>query len=309
MSIDSAADIQCLPMAFEGLEGNGGDSSERPVGRQDKGNMLKYNVFINRPVKSEEPMSGRLQAKRALIYGGGTGIGFACAEAYAREGAAVFVSGRREGRLQEAVVKLCKLGRAGLEAGDATIEADVARVTAKAVAFMGGLDTLLVSSGEGHVGSIFTITPADFRHVSDANTLPLLLGARAAAPHLLEAGKGSITVVASMYGLVGQKERIAYCSSKAAVIGMVRAMALDFADKGIRVNALCPGYIETELAIRVAQQESDPEEALRRKRLMHAIPRAGRLEEVASAAVYLAADDAAFTTGQALAMDGGYTIR
>jgi NAD(P)-dependent dehydrogenase (short-subunit alcohol dehydrogenase family) len=112
-----------------------------------------------------------------------------------------------------------------------------------------------------------------------------------------------------MYGLVGQKERIAYCTSKAAVIGMVRAMALDFADKGVRVNALCPGYVETELALQVVQQEADPEEALRRKRLMHAIPRAGRLEEVASAAVYFAADDAAFTTGQALAMDGGYTIR
>ncbi|MGH6942567.1 SDR family NAD(P)-dependent oxidoreductase [Hypericibacter sp.] len=254
-------------------------------------------------------MGGRLQGKCALVYGGGTGIGLACAEAYAREGAAVFVSGRRESRLQEAVSKLSRLGKAGYEPGDATIESDVARVTAKAVAFMGGLDTLLVSSGDGHVGSIFAIKPEDFRRVSDANILPLLLGAQAAAPHLLKAGKGSITAVSSMYGLVGQKERIAYCTSKAAVIGMVRAMALDFADKGVRVNALCPGYVETELALQVVQQEADPEEALRRKRLMHAIPRAGRLEEVASAAVYFAADDAAFTTGQALAMDGGYTIR
>ena len=254
-------------------------------------------------------MADRLKGKRALVYGGGTGIGLACAEAMAREGAAVFISSRREARLEEAAQKLSKLGRAGSEAGDATVPADVERVTAAAVAFMSGLDTLVVSAGDGHVGSIFDLAFEDFRRVTDANLLPVYLGAHAAAPHLVAAGSGSVIAISSMYGLVGQRERIAYCTSKAGVIGMVRAMALDFADKGVRANALCPGYIETELSIHIARQAPDPDAELQRKRLMHAIPRPGRLEEVGAMAVHLASDESAFTTGQAFAIDGGYTIR
>lgn len=254
-------------------------------------------------------MTDRLRGKRALIYGGGTGIGRACAEAFVREGAEVFISSRREERLQEAAAKLSQIGKAGYAAGDATLPADIERVTAAAVAFMGGLDTLVVSAGDGHVGSIFDISFEDFRRVTDANLLPIYLGAHVAAPHLVAAGSGSVIAISSMYGLVGQRERIAYCTSKAGVIGMIRAMALDFADKGVRANALCPGFIETELSIEVASKEANPEAELRRKRLMHPIPRAGRLEEVAAAAVHLASDESAFTTGQALAMDGGYTIR
>ena len=88
---------------------------------------------------------------------------------------------------------------------------------------------------------------------------------------------------------------------------MVKAMALDFADKGVRVNAMCPGFVETPLALEVTRQEVDPEAALRAKRLMHAIPRAGTLEEMGELAVYLASDLSAFMTGQAIAIDGGFT--
>ncbi len=254
-------------------------------------------------------MTDRLRGKRALVYGGGTGIGLACAEAMVREGAAVFISGRRESRLKESQARLSEIGKAGYEPGDATLPDDVRRVTEAAVRFMGGLDTLVVSAGDGHVGSIFDISFEDFRRITDANLLPVYLGAHAAAPHLVAAGSGSVIAISSMYGLVGQRERIAYCTSKAGVLGMIRAMALDFADKGVRANALCPGYIETELAIHIARQALDPEAELKRKRLMHAIPRPGRLEEVAAMAVHLASDESAFTTGQAFAIDGGYTIR
>ena len=89
----------------------------------------------------------------------------------------------------------------------------------------------------------------------------------------------------------------------------MKAAALDFADKGVRVNAMCPGYVETPLSIEIAQQEADPEAALEAKRRMHAIPRAGRLEEMGEFAVYLACDLSAFVTGQAIAIDGGYSAR
>jgi NAD(P)-dependent dehydrogenase (short-subunit alcohol dehydrogenase family) len=92
-------------------------------------------------------------------------------------------------------------------------------------------------------------------------------------------------------------------------MGMVRAMALDFADQGIRVNAICPGFVETELALQITGQEPDPAAALHTRRAAHPIPRGGQPEEIGAAAAYLASDASAFMTGQALVLDGGYTIR
>ncbi len=254
-------------------------------------------------------MTGRLEGKRALVYGGGTGIGLACAEAMAREGAATFISSRRAEVLREATAKLSTLGKAGFEAGDATSAEDVQRVTAAASRFMGGIDTIVVSAGAGGRTSVFDTEPAEFQRIVDHTLRPAFLTVRYAAADLLTAGAGSVIIVSSMLGLVGQRERLAYCGAKAGVIGMVKAMALDLADKGVRVNAMCPGFVETPLAIEVTRQEADPEAALRAKRMMHAIPRAGRLQEMGELAVYLASDLSAFLTGQAIAIDGGYTIR
>jgi NAD(P)-dependent dehydrogenase (short-subunit alcohol dehydrogenase family) len=102
---------------------------------------------------------------------------------------------------------------------------------------------------------------------------------------------------------------VAYCAAKAGVIGMAKAMAMDFADKGVRANAICPGFVETELALKVASLDPDPVGMLKARRSMHAIPRSGTLPEMGELAVYLASDLAAFVTGQAIAIDGGYTAR
>jgi NAD(P)-dependent dehydrogenase (short-subunit alcohol dehydrogenase family) len=252
---------------------------------------------------------GRLNGKKALVYGGGTGIGLACAEAMVGEGAAVFLSGRREAVLREAAKGLGMLGRAGFAAGDATIEADVRRVTSAAAEFMSGIDTIVVSAGAGGRTPIFDTPVEGFRRIVDHSVLPAFLAMRFAADRLLAAGKASVIVISSIYGLVGQKERAGYCAGKAGVIGLVRSAALDFADKGVRVNAICPGFVETPLAIEVANLEADPQAALEAKRRMHAIPRGGKLEEMGELAVYLASDLAAFVTGQAIAIDGGYTTR
>lgn len=254
-------------------------------------------------------MTIRLHGKRALIYGGGTGIGFACAEAMAREGASVFISSRRAEVLHEATSKLASIGKAGFEAGDATSAQDVQRVTAAATTFMNGLDTIVVSAGAGGRTPVFDTEPAEFQRIVDHTLRPAFFAVRYACPDLLAAGKASVIVISSMLGLVGQRERLAYCGAKAGVIGMVRAMALDLADKGVRVNAMCPGFVETPLAIEVTRLERDPEAALQAKRLMHPVPRAGTLEEMGELAVYLASDLAAFLTGQAIAIDGGFTIR
>jgi NAD(P)-dependent dehydrogenase (short-subunit alcohol dehydrogenase family) len=251
----------------------------------------------------------RLASKKALIYGGGTGIGLACAEAMIREGAAVFLSGRREGVLEAAHARLHPLGKAGFAAGDATLAEDVQRVTAAAVDFMGGLDTIVVSAGAGGKTPIFNAPVEEFKRITDHSLLPPFLAMRFGAAHLIEAEGASVIVISSMFGLTGQKERAGYCAGKAGVIGLVKSAAMDFADRNVRVNAICPGFIETELSLQVAKQEPNWEEAIEFKRRMHPIPRPGRLEEVGELAVYLACDLAAFMTGQAIAIDGGFTTR
>ena len=172
-----------------------------------------------------------------------------------------------------------------------------------------GLDTIIVSAGAGGRTPIFDTDPDEFQRITDHTLRPAFLAMRYAAEHLIAAGSASVIIISSTYGLVGQRERAAYCAAKAGVIGLVKSAALDFADKGVRVNAICPGYVETPLAIEVAQVEADPEAALEAKRKMHPIPRAGQLEEMGELAVYLASDLSAFVTGQAIAIDGGYSAR
>jgi meso-butanediol dehydrogenase/(S,S)-butanediol dehydrogenase/diacetyl reductase len=246
-----------------------------------------------------------LRDKRALIWGGATGIGFGCAEAAVAADTLVFIASRSAGRLANAATRL---GGCGFAAGDATVEADVAQVTAAAAAHMGGLDTLVISAGAAGPTPIGATPLPEFRRILDGNLLPVFLAVQAALPHLLERG-GAVIAIASMYGLVGQRDRVAYCAAKSGVAGMVRAMALDLADRRVRVNAICPGFIETELAREVASHEPDPEAALAARRGMHPIPRAGTPAEIGAAAVWLASDAGAWITGQAIPIDGGYTAR
>lgn len=254
-------------------------------------------------------MAQRLSGKRVLVYGGGTGIGLAIAQSMLAEGAKVFLSGRRESALKEAVASLAASGCANYAAGDASIPADVERVTAEAVAVMGGLDTIVVSAGAGGRTPILDTPPEEFRRIVDNSLMPVFLAARYGAPHLIEAGAGSIIVISSMYGLVGAKERVAYCGAKHGAIGMVKSIALDLAEKGVRANCICPGFVETPLAYEVVKLEPDPDAVLEAKRRMHPIPRPARLEEIGEMAVYLASDLSAFVTGQAFAIDGGYSTR
>src|SRR5262245_13492566 len=138
-------------------------------------------------------MAGRLTGKKVLVYGGGTGIGFACAEAMAEDGAAVFLSGRRQEALTRAVAKLTVQGfKAGQAAGDATRVEDVQRVTAEAVRFLGGLDTLVVSAGAAGRTTVFDTDPDEFQRIMDNTLRPAFLAVRYGVDHLMEAGQALV---------------------------------------------------------------------------------------------------------------------
>ena len=248
---------------------------------------------------------GLLEGKRALIWGGGSGIGFGCAQALAAEGARVAIASRDAERLASAAARLEGCPWA---CGDATDEAQVERATGELAARLGGIDTLVISSGCGGPTPTGRTPLAELRRILDGNLLPVFLAVSAALPHLARDG-GAVIAISSIYGLVGQRERLAYCAAKSGVLGMVRAMALDLAESGVRVNAICPGFIETELAQSIAAKEPDPEAALASRRAMHPIPRAGTTAEIGGAAVWLASAAGAWVTGQAIPIDGGYTAR
>jgi NAD(P)-dependent dehydrogenase (short-subunit alcohol dehydrogenase family) len=253
-------------------------------------------------------MARRLDGRRALIYGGGTGLGLACAEALLEAGASVFVSGRRTERLESARERLTGTGRIGAAAGDFTSDTDVAHITAAAVEFLGGIDTLVVSSGRSAIGSVLSATRAQFDDILTTNLTGPFLAVQAAAPHLIRAAPASVVLIASVVGVVAMRERVAYCASKAGLLGMTRAMALDLAEHRVRVNAISPSLVLTELAQEILSREADPTATLARREAQHPLGRLGLPQDIGSAAVYLAGDEASWMTGQNLVIDGGLSI-
>jgi NAD(P)-dependent dehydrogenase (short-subunit alcohol dehydrogenase family) len=252
-------------------------------------------------------MIGRLDGKRALIYGGGTGLGLGCAQAMIEAGARVFITGRRVEKLEAARERLGG-DKVGLAPGDFTREPDVVRVTQAATAFLGGIDTLVISSGRSTIGTVLGTSPAEFQDLMATNLLGPFLAVRGAASDLIRSAPGSIILLASIVATVPMKERVAYCASKAGVLGMARAMALDFAEYSVRVNAISPSLVLTELAREILSREASPADTLARRKAQHPLGRLGEPEEIGSASVYLASEESAWMTGQNLVIDGGLSI-
>lgn len=254
------------------------------------------------PTSPANPTSGR----RALIVGGGTGLGLAGSLALAARGWRVFLTGRRADRLEQAQA-LHPAGQCHWSAGDATSPDDVQRVVQDCVAALGGLDALVISAGQGGVGSVLQADLADFERVMRASVWPVFLYAQATVPHFGPQG-GAICAIASVTASVPQLERVAYCSAKAAVVGMVRQMALDLAPRRIRVNAISPSLVPTELSMGAIAKAPDPQALLAARIRSHPIGRIGTPEEIGQAVAWLCSDDAGWITGQDLVMDGGLSL-
>lgn len=251
----------------------------------------------------------RLAGKIAFITGGGTGIGRACALAFAREGAGVALAGRRPQPL-EAVAREIRAagGQAHTTTCDVTSHEKVEAALASTEKHFGKLTTIVNNAGALLVANAEGTSDEDWERIIDANLKSAFLVSRAALPALRRAGGGSIiNMSSSSSGIVSMKQRVAYSSSKAGVIGLTHAMAMDHAEEGIRVNVICPAMVETEMVQGLYAQHPDPKSALKTRLATIPIGRFGRSEDVAHLAVYLASDESSWMTGVALPLDGGLT--
>jgi 2-keto-3-deoxy-L-fuconate dehydrogenase len=247
-------------------------------------------------------MSDRLAGKIALVTAAGQGIGQATAFAFADEGATVWATD-----INETALKALNDLRPGIR----TRRLDVreSQDVEKAAAEIGALDVLFNCAGFVHQGSILDCAEKDWDFSFDLNVKSMYRTCRAFLPAMLQAGKGNIINMSSVASSIrGVPNRFAYGSTKAAVIGLTKAIAADFVRQGIRCNAICPGTIHSPSLDQRMAAQGDAEKAYADFVARQPMGRLGRTEEVAALAVYLASDESAFTTGQIHIIDGGWTI-
>jgi 2-keto-3-deoxy-L-fuconate dehydrogenase len=255
---------------------------------------------MNRHLSPSMEGSFRLDGKQALVTGGGSGIGAATCRELTKAGARVIVADANEDAAKRVAAELEK-GRA--------IRMDVTQLSSIRAAFEGRewLDILVNNAGIGHVGDILHTKPEDFLRVQDVNVTGVYLVTRFALPLLL-ASHGSIVNVGSVAGLVGVKQRLAYCSSKGAVIAMTRQIAVDFPTE-LRINCVCPGTVETPFVENYLEKYHAHEKEKIRTEITARQPigRLGKPEEVAAFVRYLCSAEAEFINGAVLPIDGGWS--
>ena len=248
----------------------------------------------------------RFEGKGALVTGGSGGIGKAAAARLAEEGARVLIAGRDPGRLAAALAELAPLGSVFGLTADVADAASVDRLLTQAEAQLDRLDVLVHSAGVDGAGTdVLDLDLHSWRRVLDINLTGAFLVAQAAARRMSATGGGSIVLVASLNGLAAERRFADYNASKGGLLMLARSLAVDLVDRGIRVNAVCPGYILTPMTEGYA---ADPAAAAE---IRAAIPmgRFGDPAEVAGAIAFLASGDASYITGEALIVDGGRRAR
>jgi len=249
---------------------------------------------------------GRLAGKVALITGGTSGIGRASAVRFAREGAAVVLTGRSEERGESVVREISAEGhRARFVRADVTSAEDCRRSVEETLAAFGRLDVLFNNAGVYIAGDVTECTEQEWDLQIDVNLKGTYLMCRAAVPVMIAQGGGAIVNNSSGWGLVGGERAVAYCAAKGGVVLMTKAMALDHGRHGIRVNCICPGDTVTPMEHRDAEHRGMSWEDYVAWASRRPLGRMGEPEEVAAAALFLASDEASFITGAVLAVDGG----
>lgn len=242
--------------------------------------------------------------KVALVTGGTAGIGRATAIAFAERGANVVVAGRREAEGAESVALIQKAGGNGLFVRtDVAIESDIEALVAKTLEQFGRLDFAFNNAGVGGLGRATMTATADiYDQIMNINVRGVYFSMKHQIPAILQSGGGAIVNNASVLALRPSANSPIYSASKAAVVGLTKSAALEFAPKGLRINAICPAIIETDMTEQMRGDEQTRVYLLSR----HPVGRFGQSEEVAASVLYLCSPEASFITGVALPLDGGF---
>jgi NAD(P)-dependent dehydrogenase (short-subunit alcohol dehydrogenase family) len=245
-----------------------------------------------------------LQNKSALVTGAGSGIGRAIAELFARQGATIWIIDRDKAA-GGAVVDAIKA--AGGRANFAALEVSDAAATAALAGRLPPLDILVNNAGIGHVGNLLATDASDLDRLHAVNVRGPFNLCKAFVPAMLGRQRGSVINLASIGGVVAVRDRLAYTITKHAVVGLTKALALDHSHTGVRFNAICPGRVETPFVQTMLAKYPDPEKAYREMASTQLNGRMAKPEEIAAAALYLAADESAMVTGSNLLIDGGWS--
>jgi len=248
-----------------------------------------------------------LANKVALITGAGSGMGKSAALIFAVEGAKVAAVDVAEAQVKETVAEIAKRGGDAIAIrADVSKSEDVKRMIDDTVARFGGLNIMYNNAGiEGESNFMSNMTEDQFDRVIAINLRGVFLGMKYALPHLIKAGGGSIINQASIAGMIAVRGGAAYSASKAGVIALTRVAALEYGRYNIRVNAICPGAIETPMAQRIRQGQPPNPKAIQR---ISVLGRMAEPEEIAKVALFLASDDSSFATGAPFVIDGGWTV-
>jgi len=238
------------------------------------------------------------------VTGAGTGIGRACALALAREGASVGLVGRRQEHLDAVAANIGSPAK--VFPADVSRRADIERVLDDASRHFGSINVLLNNAGVLHIGTAEQISEAQWDETFNVNVRGVWLLSTAVLPYMRRAGGGSIINMASVLGINGARNRASYAPSKGAVVLLTKCMAIDHGHENIRVNAICPSFIETDLTAAVLSKAPDPVAVRKERVAVHPIGRLGVPEDVAGLAVYLASEESSWVTGAAFPVDGGY---
>jgi NAD(P)-dependent dehydrogenase (short-subunit alcohol dehydrogenase family) len=253
------------------------------------------------------PPSGRLAGRVAVITGGSSGLGQAGAARFAAEGAKVAIGALQPERGAALVAEIAAAGGEALYLdADVRVPAQVEALVTAAEERWGRVDLLYASAGVMPIGTAPETSEDDYQLAVDVNLGGCFRLAKYGIPALARAGGGSVILTGSEIGLVGAAATAAYCAAKGGVINLARALAIDSAPLGIRVNCLCPGPIDTPM-LRAWYQTGDPAALAERQVSPILLQRTGRPEEIAQAALFLASDASSFMTGAVLTVDGGAT--
>ncbi|WP_406423669.1 glucose 1-dehydrogenase [Streptomyces sp. NBC_00873] len=238
----------------------------------------------------------RFQGRTVVVTGAGSGIGYEMAQQFLAEGADVYAADLNPDSVPSGTTPVRV---------DVTDAESVAAAIALAVDRTGRLDVLCNNAGASSTADPVSCTVEDWDRTFAVNARGVFLGTKFALPTMLEHRHGVIVNTASAAGLVGLKDRAAYCASKGAVIAFTKQVAVQYAGTGIRCNAICPGTVDSPWVGRLLAAAPDPEQARAALVARQPMGRLGQPSEIAAAAVYLASDDAAFITGTELVLDGG----